>query len=217
MEAVKNSIDKINSHASRVVRYKYWKQPLYKWDQYIANRHRANKHIDEWSKYCLDNIKGKSAVYNSGGLYLKDFDQSLTVIEQYPCPIDVGGMEYTNSNFEKFNNKFDSIIMMNPISMKYNHSILDFLTVKRQSRAGFKGNILKWLRPNARIFLSFSDWHMFYDRLRYSLDEAMDHQFNELSAHNIECLYKKIEPSNVDIINGNVKLVLEIRPNQNVL
>jgi len=212
MEIVDNSIDKKNIKANRTTKYKYWKQSLYKWDEYIANRHKQVKSIDPWSKYCLDNIRGRSAVYNSGGLYLKEFNNNLTVIEHTPCPIEIAGMDYVLGNFSKFNDSFDSIIMLNPIALKYNHCLWDFLTVERQSRAGYKGNILKWMNAGAQIFLSFSDWHMYYDRLRFDVDEFINDQLRLLNTHNIRCIYKDVQPSQFDIINGNIKLVLTVEP-----
>lgn len=208
MEIVEHSINSQNYQTRRLIKYKMWKQSLYKWDEYIANRHRQNKIIDPWSQFCLDNVSGTVAVYNSGGMFFKDFLSDITVIEHDPCPIEITEMEYVNENFTRFDGSFDTLIMINPIALKYHKSIWHFLTVPGASRAGYKGNLLNWLKPGGRIFLSFSDWHMFYDRLKFGLGEFLAQQIEELESNGINCTIHDLGPSTTDVINGNVKLQL---------
>lgn len=208
MEIVDHSIYTYQRQPSRVDLYKMWKQPLHKWDQYVYNRHRAVKEIDSWGQHIVKNTIGQSAVYNSGGMFFRDFIPDITVIEHLHCPIQISGMTYIDNNPERFNYKFDTLIMVNPIAVKYNHSLVNFFTVPGISRIGPKPNILDWTRPNARIFLSFSDWHLFYDRLKFSPAEIIDKQIAELETIGIYCKHRTVEDSVSDYVNGNIKLEL---------
>lgn len=194
----------------RTIRYKYWKQSLYKWDSWIQNRHRNEKLCDPWSRFIIEDCVGETLVFNSGGMFFKDFMPGATVLEFDNCPIKVDGMHYLDSGTE-FNQEFDNLVMINPIALKYNHSILDFLTNPGLSRAGFKPNILNWLKRPAKIYLSFSDWHMYYDRLKVTVHEMMAMQINELQQHKIYCDYLEVTNVNSDVENGNIKLVLSVK------
>jgi len=212
MEIVLDSIILKNSNVRRTITYKMWKQCLYKWDEYIFNRRLRTKKIDAWCQYIVDNCHGNVAVYNSGGMFFTDFIDPITVIEHVPCPVSVPGMCYLEDNID-YTDQFDSLIMINPIALKYHHSLVDFLTVPGISRAGKKPSIFPWVRKSGTIFLSFSDWHVFFDRLRFTPEQYITEQINTLESLGIKLLYKHIEPSNKDTINGNIKLVLKLSPN----
>jgi hypothetical protein len=49
---------------------------------------------------------------------------------------------------------------------------------------------------------------MYFDRLRFSIEDFVDQQLSELQKIGITCQYQKIEKSTDDPINGNIKLVL---------
>ena len=206
MEIVKDSIG-LSQASRRTIRYKMWKQSLYKWDQYVANRHKQVKQVDSWSQYIIDSATGDSAVYNSGGMFFKEFLPDITVIEHIQCPIAVNGMTYLTLN-KKIETQFDTLIMVNPIALKYHHSIKEFLTVAGISRAGNKPVILDWVKLSGQIFISFSDWHLYYDRLKFTPDEMIQQQLTELETIGLKCTYKQIDSSNLDYVNGNIKLVL---------
>lgn len=187
-----------------------WKNSLYKWDQWIANRHKKEKKCDSWSKFIIDKCNtGRTAAYNCGGLFFTDFLKDITVIETTPCPVAVAGMKYLSQG-EQFYQEFDNLIMINPIALKYHSSIADFLTVPGISRAGYKPNILEWIKPGGKIFLSTSDWHLYYDRLKFTVNDIVDQQINDLKSKSINCVYQQIESVNDDIENGNIKLVLSL-------
>lgn len=198
--------------STRVAKYKMWKNALYKWDSYIRNRHKIEKICDPWSQKIIESCEGSSVVFNSGGLFFKDFMPDITVVEVLPCPIKtVTGMLYFNrsTNFDK---KFDNLILINPISLKYNSSILDFLVNQRINRSGpSKPNLLKWLRKPGKIYLSVSDWHIYYDRLKYSVVDMVAMQLKELQKIGIECEYLEITPANSDVENGNIKMILSTK------
>jgi len=209
MEIASDSILLGNSNVRKTIAYKMWKQPLYKWDEYILNRHLHTKKIDAWCQYIVDNCHGNVAVYNSGGMFFTDFINPITVIEHVPCPVSVPGMCYLNKHVD-YTNQFDSLIMINPIASKYHHSLIEFLTVPGMSRAGKKPSILPWVRKSGTIFLSFSDWHLFFDRLRFTPDQFITEQIRSLETLGLTLLYKHIESSDKDIVNGNIKLVLKL-------
>jgi hypothetical protein len=207
MEIVVDSINRIDHTSRLTVRYQMWKQSLHKWNQYVDNRHRATKNIDWWCKKIVEESVGYTVAYNCGGLFFKHFLPDIAVIEHFPCPINVSEMQYLSQG-HTFSNQVDSLIMINPISIKYHHSLKDVFTKPGISRAGYKPALTPWLKSNAKIFLSFSDWHMYFDRLKYSVDDFVTQQLSELQQIGITCQYQKIEKSTADPINGNIKLVL---------
>ena len=142
-------------------------------------------------------------------MFFTDFIKPITVLEHIPCPIAVQGMHYLDNEID-WTNQFDSLIMINPIALKYHHSILEFLTVPGPSRAGKKPRILPWVRDSGTVFLSFSDWHLFYDRLRFTPEQFVDEQINTLKKLGLKLIYKQIETSAKDIVNGNVKLIFKL-------
>lgn len=196
----------------RVVQYKMWKSALYKWDSYVANRHKTKKICDPWSQKIIETCEGTSVVFNSGGLFFKDFMPDITVVEVNPCPLtSIGGMLYSSQGID-FDQQFDNLIMINPLSQKYNSSILDFLTNQRINRSGpSKPNLLKWLKKPGKIYLSVSDWHIYYDRLRYSVVDIVAIQLEELQKSGIECEYLEITPVSSDVENGNIKMILSTK------
>ena len=194
--------------SKRVVDYKMWKQSRHKWDSYIHNRHRTDKLCDEWDRYILQQIgKDNAIAYDCGGMFYKDFNPDITVVENYPCPVNVDGIQSIDNVDKKFNN----MILINPITLKYNSSIVHFLTTEHRTRGGYKPNLIDWLTEGSKIFLSFSDWHIYFDRLKYSIDEMVERQIHDLEANSFSCLYKDVGNANEDYINGNVKLVLETK------
>ena len=197
---------------SRVAQYKMWKNSLHKWDSYIENRHSVKKTCDPWSQKIIESCEGSSVVFNSGGIFFKEFMPDITVVEVFPCPIkSVKGMLYSSQGID-FDKEFDNLILINPISLKYNGSILDFLVNQRINRAGpSKPNLLKWLKKPGKIYLSTSDWHIYYDRLKYSVVDMVAIQLRELQKNNIECEYLEITPVNSDVENGNIKMILSTK------
>jgi len=199
----------------RTVRYKMWKQNLYKWDSWIQNRHRQKKHCDPWSKFIIEDCVGTTVVFDSGGMFFKDFMPNIHVIEFAQCPVNVAGMSTLANSTVNFGTKFDNLVMINPISLKYNCSILDFLINPGICRAGNKPNLLNWLKEPGKIYLSFSDWHMYYDRLQFSVHDMVATQIKELKQYGISCEHLEITNVNSDVENGNIKLVLFVKTSYN--
>ena len=198
--------------SSRVAKYKLWKNGLFKWDSYIENRHRTDKIADAWSQKIIESCEGLSVVFGSGGLFFKDFIPNITVVEVFPCPIrTVEGMLYSSQGVD-FDKEFDNLILINPLSLKYNNSILDFLVNQRINRSGpSKPNLLKWVKNPGKIYLSVSDWHIYYDRLKYSVIDMVAMQLKELQTIGIECEYLEITSVNSDVENGNIKIILSTK------
>lgn len=192
-----------------VDRYKLWRQPLYKWDSWVVNRHRQDKIIDPWCQRIVQNCQGRTMAFNCGGMFFTDFINDLTVVEFRPCPIkSITGMIYMSHGI-KFYDEFDNIIMINPTSLKFNSSIADFLNNPGISFPGKKPKILDWLKTPSKIFLSFSDWWIYYDRLKYTAEDMMQMQIEELSKIGITCEYLEIGQIDDDIENGNIKCILQ--------
>jgi hypothetical protein len=199
------------TQARRTVRYKFWKNHLYKWDSWIANRHRTVKQCDPWSKFIIEDCVGTSVVFDSGGLFFKDFMPAVTVVEFNPCPVaSVPDMLYLQNNIV-FDHEFDNLVMINPLSLKYNYSILNFLTIPGLSRCGVKPNLLDWIKRPGKIYLSVSDWHIYYDRLKFTVHDMIAQQIRELNQVGIRCEYLEVTSVNSDVENGNIKLVLSVK------
>lgn len=206
MEIVQDSVGMRSQKISIIDQYKMWKHSLHKWDPWIANRHlKDKKTIDSWCQFILNSCYGNVGVYNSGGMFFKDFKQDVIVIEHTRCPIQVDGMQYLEDN-NNFNDNFDILIMINPIALKYQHSLIDFFTKEGISRAGFKPNILNWVKNQGKIFLSFSDWHVHFNRLKLLPNEFIEQQINDLQQIGLRCFFKDITKSQNDVENGNIKL-----------
>ena len=188
-----------------------WKQPLSKWDSYIFNKNKSEKVCDDWSslilKYCIDS---QTAVYNSGGMYFKDFNNKITVIENSECPINLKDKIHIISDISD-NIRFNNLILVNPITLKYNFSLVNFLTTAHETRGGWKPCLVNCLKDNNKIFLSFTDWHLYFDRFRYSVDDMVKMQIDDLEKNNFKCLYKQVDDVNLDVENGNIKLILEYK------
>ena len=190
-----------------VVNYKMWGQALHKWDSYIENKNTQKKYCDPWCRHILNSVEqGKTIAYNSGGMFFKDFNKDIIVVENSDCPVNVPDVLNVQDVIDV---KVDNLIMINPITLKYNFSIINFLTVPQNTRGGWKPNLLNWLNAHGKIFLSFSDWHLYYDRLKYSAIDMVEQQLVTLKKHNIDCVYKKIDEVNRDGENGNIKLILQ--------
>lgn len=193
----------------KTITYKMWKQPLYKWDSYIENKNKKIKKCDTWSKYILTNlVPGNTIVYNCGGLYFTDFHEDITVVENKPCPVYTNKKIYTPNQLS-VNKKFNNLILINPITIKYNFSISNFLTIASNTRGGNIPCLVNWLKPENRIFLSFSDWMLYFDRLRYSVTDMVKMQVNQLEKNNFSCIFFEVGDVNQDTENGNIKLVLQ--------
>lgn len=209
MEIVKDSTTSTILPVRKTIRYLMWKRYLHLWDQYVSNRHKLNKSIDPWCQYIINQCYGDVGVYNSGGLFFTDFIKNLTVIEHFRCPINIKGMNYIEDDIN-FNYNFDCLIMINPESIKYQHNLSDFLAHPGVSRAGFKPNILNWVKPGGKIFLSFTDWYIYYDRLRFSHSNMIDQQLDNLAKIGLTCIYKNVGKLNDAPIVGNIKLILQM-------
>lgn len=187
-----------------------WKNSMYKWDSWIANRHKDEKKCDDWSRTIIEGCEGKTVVVNCGGMFFSDFISDLTVVEFFAGPVNVPGIEYINKGVD-YDQEFDNLIMVNPQSLRFHTSILDFLTIPRLCRNGKKPNFLKWLKRPAKIFLSTSDWYLYYNRLKYTVPEVMARHISELNQSGIFCEYVEISDVNKDMVNGNIKLILSVQ------
>jgi hypothetical protein len=210
MEVINHYAEIKNLSFDKVARYRLWSSHLYKWPGYVANRKRTIKQIDSWSQKFLDSTTGIRMAYACGGLFYKDIDPHILVVEHDICPYNVGEIIYLNGARSINFGSIDSMISVNPQSLKYNHSLWDFISTPRMTRAGWKPNLLEWFNTNGTFFLSFSDWHMYYDRLKMSPGKFIDQQIKDLAQHSIMCEYLEVQNSDYDVVNGNVKMILRL-------
>ena len=213
MEIIKDYFETTGAHKySTIAHYRLWRSHLYKWPAYIANKNKQTKSIDKWSEYVVSGCNNsKTVVYASGGLFFKDFLPNITIVEHDPCPVNLPDIKYLTSADpgSDLDDQFECMIAMNPLPLKYDSNIHNFLINPGISRAGFKPNISKWVKTHGKIFLSFSDWHMYYDRLKLTPEQFVTQQISKLDDNGFECIYKDVTESTSDVVNGNVKLILK--------
>ena len=166
---VKTYADSSFKSSSSILKYKFWQQPKELWRYYIANKHSDEKYI---LPECINflNTNGHKAVYDCGGMYLKDIQSDIDVIEHEMCPI--GNLPIML--VEDVNTEYDALFTFNPISLKYQHSIRSWLTEHQISKSGRKPPILNLVSGTGSIYLILDTRMLYYNRLKYKLDEYLE-------------------------------------------
>jgi len=198
---------------SQKILYTVWQQSRVKWPLYLRNKHNHNqKQINLWDKIIIDRLlPGPTIVWDSGGLYLEGLVDQLYVAETNICPtwisdkINIVTRE-VDLEFRKLRAK--NLISIQANTMKYNHSIYDFLVRAGWSNQGWKPALLPWMDQECRIFLSISNFMLYYNRLKYTREEFVQQQCNELEAQGFQIDFCTIQQQNSSMINGNIKLIL---------
>jgi len=198
---------------SKKVIYTAWQQSRVKWPLYLRNRHNhKEKQINLWDKIIIDRLlPGPTIVWDSGGLYLEGLVDQLYVAETHSCPswisdkINIVTNE-VDQEFRKLQAK--NLISIQANTMKYNHSIYDFLVRAGWSNQGWKPALLPWMDQECRIFLSISNFMLYYNRLKYTREEFVKQQCNELEAQGFQIDFCTIQQPGSSMINGNIKLIL---------
>ena len=198
---------------SQKILYTVWQQSRIKWSLYLKNKHNhKEKQINLWDKIIIDRLlPGPTIVWDSGGLYLEGLVDQLYVAETNTClpwisnNINIVTHE-VDQEFQKLRAK--NLISIQANTMKYNHSIYDFLVRAGWSNQGWKPALLPWMDQECRIFLSISNFMLYYNRLKYTREEFVKQQCDELEAQGFQIEYCTIQPQNSSLINGNIKLIL---------
>ncbi len=198
---------------SRRIRYLGWQHSKAKWPLALKNKNNPHeKMINMWDKIILDRLlPGPTIVWDCGGLYLDGLIDDLYVAESSNCPNWISDKinivdERVDQEFRKLRAK--NLISIQNITLKYNHSIYDYLVRAGWTVQGWKPALLPWLDQECRIFLSISDFMLYYNRLKYTKEEFVQQQTDELKAQGFTIDFCKIQEPESHMINGNIKLIL---------
>lgn len=194
-------------------RYLGWQHSRVKWPLYLKNKHNAyEKKINMWDKIIIQHLlPGPTVAWDCGGLYLEGLIDDLYVVETHTCP------EWISPKINIVDPAVDSqlralgarnLICIQNNTLKYNHSIYDFLVRAGWSNQGWKPALLPWMDQTCRIFLSISDFMLYYNRLKYTKHEFVKQQTDQLEAQGFTIDFCAIQNSESHMINGNIKLIL---------
>lgn len=182
---------------------------------WLWNRKRSEKVIDQYDALILKNCKpGKTAFFCSGGYYLKDIWPEIDSIEMHSVVKDFyKNIIFTNSR-EQLENvvpyKYDNFAVVNN---RGDH----WVTID-----GLKEHLINYtkvLNPGARLFYSFRDTQIQYNRLKVDSVDYFTSWAQSLSSIELKLVWanvnfmKKIKDKNgnynlmenPDTTNGNIK------------
>lgn len=187
------------------LKHQYW----------LWNRKRSHKVVDEYDALILKNCQpGRIAFFCSGGYYLKDIWPDIDSIEMHavvksfcndvivvPDRADLAGsIETRYDNFAVVNNRGDHWVTVDGLKQHLVH----YTAV---------------LRPGARLFYSFRDTQIHYNRLTVDSVEYFVNWAQSLTDIGLEMVWsdvafkKKVKDGaghydameNPDTVNGNIK------------
>lgn len=196
-------------------RYIKYRAGRLKHQYWLWNRRRANKVIDQYDAKILENCQpGNTAFFCSAGYYLKDIWPEIDSIEMhsitkefYKDVILIDSREQISSAVK---NRYNNFAVVNN---RGDHWVdLDGLTHYLECYTEI-------LQPNARVFYSFRDTQIHYNRLivdsvKYFKDWASSLQSIGLTLVWDDVVFKQKTPDamgnydvfeNPDTVNGNIK------------
>ena len=201
-----------NSFKTRYIKYRAGRIKHQYW---LWNRKKQNKLLDNYDSKILRNCKpGRTAYFCSAGYYLRDIWPSIDAIEMHAvvkefCPDVVvvtdrqqlgQAIDYKYDNFAVVNNRGDHWVSVDGLA--------DHLK-----------NYCKVLNPGARIFYSFRDTQIHYNRLTVDAEEYFLTWAKSLTTMGLELVWHSIKFQkkekdgagnydgfeNPDTVNGNIK------------
>lgn len=196
-------------------RYIKYRAGRLKHQYWLWNRKRTQKVVDDYDAFILKNCQpGKIGFFASGGYYLKEIWNEIDSIEMhsvvqefYPDVLYVASRQqmaqtipYKYKNFAVVNNRGDHWVSTQGLTEHISHYI-------------------KVLEPNARLFYSFRDTQIHYNRLttdseQYFLDwaKSLESLGLYLAWHSVDFRKKTKDGAgnydlmeNPDTLNGNIK------------
>lgn len=174
------------------LQYQLWKHSKDLWPHYIKNKNQYHKNILAQCKDFLQ-VGGQKAVYDCGGMYFKNIDKNIDVIEHEHCPICKLDIVLA-SNVTK---QYDALFSINPLSIKYQNSVCAWLTQHQTSKSGKKPPVLDFVKKSGKVHLVFDSRLLYYNRLKYTTQEFLDHDLQ-----NINCkINTQGHVVNIDIYN----------------
>lgn len=196
-------------------RYIKYRAGRLKHQYWLWNRKQDQKIIDEYDAKILRNCQpGRTAFFSSAGYYLKDIWPEIDSIEMYPVVQEfypgVITVESRSQLAETVTGKYDNFAVVNNRADHW---------VSTQGLTQHLQNYSSILNPGARVFYSFRDTQIHYNRLRiqarqHFMDWALglsdigldlvwsDLQFR-LKTKDGQGNYDAFE--NPDTVNGNLK------------
>jgi len=187
------------------LKHQYW----------LWNRKRGRKRVDWYDALILKNCQpGRTAFFSSAGYYLQEIWPNIDSIELYPvtkkfCPSCIL-VNSRNNLYSQVGHRYDNFAVVNN---RADHWV---------SASGLTAHLIDYadlLNPGARVFYSFRDTQIIFNRLivdqrQYFLDWAhslIEHGF-ELVWHDIQFAVKQKDHNgcydgleNPDTTNGNLK------------
>lgn len=187
------------------LKHQYW----------LWNRKRSEKVVDQYDAAILKNCQsGTTAFFCSAGYYLKDLWPNIDSIEMHPVVsqfykdvITVKGrrqladsVQYKYDNFAVVNNRGDHWVSINGLTQH----LINYTSV---------------LNDNARVFYSFRDTQIHYNRLVVDSEKYFESWANSLTSIGLSLVWsdiafpKKVKDGagnydafeNPDTTNGNLK------------
>lgn len=143
-------------------RYIKYRAGRLKHQYWLWNRKRKNKIVDEYDAKILKNCKpGHIAFFASAGYYLKEIWPEIDSLEMHSVVKDF----YPNAIFSKTRQE-----LLNVVSKKYdNFAVVNNRADHWVDTNGLARHLLaytKILNPGARLFYSFRDTQIHYNRLK---------------------------------------------------
>ena len=206
-------VEKIHTDEHRTdfrTRYIKYRAGRLKHQYWLWNRKRSIKVVDEYDAKILANCQpGPTAFFASAGYYLRDICPDIDSIEMHSvvqefCP-DVLYVKfrrdlprvipYRYNNFAVVNNRADHWVTLDGLTAH----IMDYSTV---------------LNPGARLFYSFRDTQIQYNRLKVNSLEYFTNWAQSLSNHGFDVVWSDLQfkspdsndyLENPDTVNGNIK------------
>lgn len=143
-------------------RYIKYRAGRLKHQYWLWNRKQDQKIIDEYDAKILRNCQpGRTAFFSSAGYYLKDIWPEIDSIEMYPVVQEfypeVITVDSRSQLAEKVTGKYDNFAVVNNRADHW---------VSTQGLTQHLENYCRILNPGARVFYSFRDTQIHYNRLR---------------------------------------------------
>lgn len=203
-----------NTFKTRYIKYRAGRLKHQYW---LWNRKCNNKFLDSYDAKILANCQaGKTAFFSSAGYYLKDIWPDIDSIEThsvvkefYPDVILVRNRAALSSdvihhydNFAVVNNRGDHWVSVDGLTEHLSH-------------------YCKILNPGARVFYSFRDTQIHYNRLKINAEEYFLQWARSLTCLGLNLVWSEIQfpkkikdgnqnwdmTENPDPVNGNIKFM----------
>jgi hypothetical protein len=196
-------------------RYIKYRAGRLKHQYWLWNRKQDQKIIDEYDAKILRNCQpGRTAFFSSARYYLKDIWPEIDSIEMYPVVQEFyPGVITVDSRGQlavKVSGKYDNFAVVNNRADHW---------VSTQGLTQHLENYCRILNPGARVFYSFRDTQIHYNRLRLQARQHFMHWAMSLHDIGLDLVWSDLQFrlkikdghgnydafENPDTVNGNLK------------